>query len=176
MTSSSRVHIGTRWAAALSLLLVLALGPAPVLGAPRVPFTFEHADIAAVIAEVARLTGTTFLFDPARVSGAITVLAPREVTPAEARELLRSALALHGYAMLARPEGVWIVPADDAARADFVVRVVPLTYADAGEVAATLAWIAPPGLRVAPYLPANSVVIAGHAAGVDAMMNAIHRR
>jgi type II secretory pathway component GspD/PulD (secretin) len=108
------------------------------------------------------------------VKGKITVLAPGEVTPAQALELLRSALALHGYAIVNRPEGVWIVPEPEVVR--FVVRVVPLTYADAGEVASTLSWVAPPGVRVVPFFPTNSVVIAGHAAAVEQMMDAIGRR
>jgi hypothetical protein len=40
-----------------------------------------------------------------------------EGTPARALELLRSALALHGYLLVARPEGMWIVPAQEAAGA-----------------------------------------------------------
>lgn len=136
---------------------------------------FENADIQTVIAEVARLTGTTFLFDPARITGTITVLGPDDVTPSAALELLRSALALHGYAILDRPEGMWIVPAPDIARPELVVRVIPLRYADAVDVASTLSWVAPPGVRVAPYRPTNSVVIAGHAAGVEEMLGAIGR-
>lgn len=173
---SLRASLGKLLSAALLLVLPLTIAPAPVLGAPRAEFTFEDADIKIVVAEVARLTGTTFLFDPARVKGAITLLTPGDVTPAKALELLRSALALHGYAIVGRPEGTWIVPAYELARPDFIVRVVPLTYADAGHVASTLSWVAPPGVRIAPYFPTNSVVIAGHAAGVEEMMNAIHQR
>ena len=174
-SSPSRQWVGQWGWAGLGLALVLATGPASVLGAPRDRFMFEDADIKTVIAEVARLTGTTFLFDPARVKGTITVLTSHEVTPSAALELLRSALALHGYAMLDRPEGMWIVPAPDIARPELVVRVIPLSYADAGDVASTLSWVAPPGVRVAPYFPTNSVVIAGPAAGVEELLGAIRR-
>lgn len=161
---------------ALLVVLVLTTESASVLGAPQARFAFENADISIVIEEVTRRTGTTFLFDPARVKGKITVLAAGEVTPAQALELLRSALALHGYAIVNRPEGAWIVPEREAVRPGFVVRVVPLTYADAGEVASTLSWVAPPGVRVVPFFPTNSVVIAGHAAAVEQMMDAIRLR
>ncbi|HXH82817.1 MAG TPA: secretin N-terminal domain-containing protein [Candidatus Tectomicrobia bacterium] len=159
--------------AGLGLVLLLTVVPAPGLGAPRVPCAFENVDITIVIAEVARLTGRTFLYDPARVRGTITALGPRERTPAEALELLRSALALHGYAMVERPEATWIVPAREVPPPEVVVRVVRLTYADAGEVAATLAWVAPPGVRIAPYVPTNSLVIAGPDRGVAAVIDAI---
>jgi type II secretory pathway component GspD/PulD (secretin) len=159
-------------AAAPILVLLLTTHAAPALGAA---FTFDNADIKIVVAEVARLTGTTFLYDPAEVKGTITVVAPGEVKPAHALELLRSALALHGYALVSRPEGMWIVRARDVATSDFIVRVVPLTYADAADVAATLAWVAPRGVRVAPHFPTNSVVIAGDSAAVDQLVKAIHR-
>ena len=155
----------------LSLALVLAAEPASASGGDRVRLAFENADIQAVIAEVARLTGTTFLFDPARVKGKITVLAAGDVSPAQALKLLRSALALHGHVLVARPEGTWIVPAHEVAGPGFVVRVIRLTYADADDVAFTLGWVAPPGVRIVPFHPTNSIVISGHTAGVERMLD-----
>jgi type II secretory pathway component GspD/PulD (secretin) len=171
--SSLRSPRGHAVLASVGLALALTTGHAVALDAPRAPFAFENADITTVIAEVARRTATTFLFDPARVRGPITVVAPGDVTPARALELLQSALALRGYAMITRPEATWIVPADPVGRADFVVQVVRLTYADAVEVASTLAWIAPPGVRIVPHVATNSVVIAGHVSGVNRMIDAI---
>jgi general secretion pathway protein D len=163
--------------AGLCLALLLTTNCyASALDAPPARFAFENADIKTVIAEVARLTGTTFLFDPARVKGTITVLAPGDVTPTQAFALLRSALILHGYAIVTRPEGMWIAPTDAISRPEFVVRVIPLTYADAGDLAFTLSWIAPPGVRVVPHFPTNSLVIAGQTSGVELMIDAIRRR
>jgi general secretion pathway protein D len=157
--------------ASLSLALVLTAGPAPADAGDGARFAFEDADIQTVIAEVGRLTGTTFLFDPARVKGKITVLAAGDVSPARALELLRSGLALHGYVLVARPEGMWIVPAHEVADEGFVVRVIRLTYANADEVAFTLGWVAPPGVRIVPFYPTNSVVISGHAADVEQVLD-----
>jgi general secretion pathway protein D len=164
-----------RWLSAAVLALVLTTHPAAALEAPRAPFAFDNADIKVVVAEVARRTQTTFVYDPAEVKGTITVIAPGEVTPAHAFELLRAALGLHGYTIVSRPEAMWIVRTHDIAASDFVVRVVPLTYADAGDVASTLAWVAPRGVRIAPHFPTNSVVIAGNSAAVEQMVNAIHQ-
>ena len=147
-----------------SLLLGLLAGVAVPAGAaaPR-PFTFENVDIQTVVKEVAALTGMTFVFDPEQVKGTITLLGPAGgVSPAEALELLRAALGLHGYALLSRQTRAWIVPAEQTAAAALVLRVVPLTYAQADEVAYALSWIAPPSVRVVPYPPTNSVLIAGH--------------
>jgi general secretion pathway protein D len=160
-----------------SLLLCLVLAVEPVAALPnQVRLEFVDADIRVVVEEVARITGMTFLFDRSRVKGKITVLAPEAVSPAQALELLRSALALHGYAFIVRPESTWIVPAADVAHAGFVVKVVPLKYANAGEVALTLSRVAPPGVRIVPYRPTNSVLISGRAAAVDQMVDIIQPR
>jgi general secretion pathway protein D len=175
MRSTSRSAYRTLTSAASFLALLLATHPAAALGAPRAPFTFDNVDVKVIVEEVARLTGTTFLYDPAQVKGTITVIAPGEVTSAHALKLLGSALALHGYAIVSRPEGMWIVRAHDITTSDFIVRVVPLIYADAGEVASTLAWVAPRGVRVAPHFASNSVVIAGDSAAVEEIVKAIHQ-
>ena len=177
MKSGPRLfHQLPRFWAGVSLAVALATAPGSAVGGPQSELVFKDADIQTVIEEVGRVTGTTFLFDPARVKGKITVLAVGEATPAHALELLRSALALHGYVLVARPEGMWILPAQEAAGAGVVVRVVQPTYADAEAVALTLAWTAPPGVRIAPFYPTNSIVISGPEAAVDQMVGVIRRR
>ena len=163
----------TRLSRSSTMLVLCLLAAAPVPAAARASFTFENADIQAVIKEFAAHTRIPFLFDPAEVTGRITLLAPAGVSPAEALELLRSALALLGYALLDRAGAMWIVRAEPAAGEAFVVRVVPLTYASADEVAYTLAWIAPPSVRVVPYPPTNSLIIAGHPEPVAELLGVI---
>lgn len=75
---------------------------------------------------------------------------------------MQSALALHGYTLLRKAEGTWVVPAEQAAQAEAAIEVVPLKYARADEVAETLSWIAPPGVRIVPYYPTNSLLISGN--------------
>jgi general secretion pathway protein D len=155
----------------LCLLFVSAAGPA--LADTSGLFTFENADIQTVVKQVAALTGITFLFDPEQVQGKITLLAPKGVSPAAALELLKSALALHGYILLSRAEGMWIVPAERVVDEAFTIKVVPLTYARAGEVAYALSWVAPPSLRIVPYYPTNSLIISGHPAAVEGLIDLI---
>ena len=109
------------------------------------------------------------------MKGKVTVVAPGEVTPARALDLLRSALALHGYVLVARAEGMWIVPAH-AAGEPIIVQVVLLHHATAHEVASTLSWVAPSGVRIAPYRPTNAVVISGPAAAVQQLVDIIRGR
>jgi general secretion pathway protein D len=161
----------------LSTVVFLCLIFVPVAGAAVVDtpglFTFENADLQTVVKQVAALTGITFLFDPDQVKGRITLLAPTNVSAAQALELLRSALALHGYTLLPRTEGMWIVPAEQVVNEAFTIKVVPLTYARAGEVANALSWVAPPSVRIVPYYPTNSLIISGHPAAVEGLIDLI---
>lgn len=168
-------HQLNRFWAGVSLALAFTTVPGSALGVAQSRLAFKDADIQTVIEEVARFTGTTFLFDPARVKGKITVFAGGEATPTQALDLLQSALALHGYVLVARPEGMWIRPAEPTGVLT-VVRVVRLTYVDAEDVAWTLSWAAPPGVRIVPFHPTNSVVISGPEAAVEQMMDIIGRR
>jgi hypothetical protein len=68
---------------------------------------------------------------------------------------------------------MWIVPADRVPSEAFVVKVVPLEHAPAGELAYTISWVAPPSVRVVPYYPTNSLIISGHPAAVDMLVGII---
>ena len=172
---SHLLHQLNRFRACVSLALVFTTAPGSALGVTQGQLAFKDADIQAVIEEVAKLTKTTFLFDPSRVKGKITVLAADPVTPAQALELLRSVLALHGYVLVARPEGTWIVAAQPAT-AHVVVRAVRLSYVDAEDVAWTLSWVAPPGVGIVPFHPTNSVVISGPEDAVERIVDVIRQR
>lgn len=152
--------------------LALAPGAQPAWAAREELFGFEDADLHAVIAQVGRLTGITFLFDPERVTGRITVLPPRTVSADEALALLESALALHGHVLVRRAEGTWIVPAAQLPRERFAIRIVPLTYARAAELAHTLAQVTP-WVRVVPHVPTNSLVISGPAEAVEELVHIV---
>jgi general secretion pathway protein D len=158
------------------LLVALVILPAPADGQQSTrsgALSFENADIQTVIKAVGILAGITFVYDPEQVKGKITLLSPKSVLPAEALELLKSALALHGYSLLSRAEGMWIVPAVRARPEAMTVKVVPLTYARAGEVAYTLSWITPPGVRVVPYYPTNSLILSGPPTAVEELIDII---
>ena len=159
------------WTVLLATLVACAAAPVRATGTE--PFTFEDADVATVVKHVGQLTGITFLFDPQQVKGKITVLAPRSVSPAEALDLLASALALHGYRLVGSPAGTWIVPSERLGAEAVTIKVVTLEYARAGEVAYTLRWVAPAGVRIVAYHPTNSLIISGPPAAVDKLIGII---
>jgi general secretion pathway protein D len=148
-------------------------GAGPASATPSGAISFENADIQTVVKQVAALTGITFLFDPEQVRGKITLLSPKGVSPTEALDLLKSALALRGYTLLRRAEATWIVPAARVPSEAFTVKVVSLDYARAGELAHTLSWVAPPWVRVVPHYPTNSLIISGHPVAVEMLVDII---
>ena len=174
MKSQLRVFIvATMLWPGILLCLFLMRPPGPALATSSGVFTFENVDIGTVAKQIGQLTGTPFLFDPEQVSGRITLLAPKPVSPAEALELLKSALALHGYTLVRRAEGTWIVPAGRMAHEAVRIQVVPLNYARADELAYTLSMVAPPWVRIVPYYATNSLIISGHPAAVEELVDVI---
>jgi general secretion pathway protein D len=159
------------WTILLGVLVVCPPGRVGAIAAE--PFGFENAEISTVVKHVGGLTGLTFLFDPEQIKGRITVLSPKSVSPAEALALLQSALALHGYRLVSSTGGMWIIPAERLAPEAVTVKVVTLEHALAREVAYTLWWVAPPGVRIAPYYPTNSLIISGPPAAVEKLIDII---
>jgi general secretion pathway protein D len=159
------------WTVLLGVLVVCPPGAARATSAE--PLRFENAELSTVVKHIGGLTGLTFLFDPDQVKGRITVLSPKSASPAEALDLLKSALALHGYRLVSSAGGMWIVPAQRFAPEAVTVKLVTLEHALAGEVAYTLWWIAPPGVRIVPYYPTNSLIISGPPAAVQKLIDII---
>jgi type II secretory pathway component GspD/PulD (secretin) len=54
-----------------------------------------------------------------------------------------------------------------------IIKVVPLTYARASELAYTLSLVAPPRVRIVPYNPTNSLVISGPPEAVEQLIDII---
>ena len=163
-----------RFAKSRLLFFCLVLSLTPAWAANEIAFTFDNADIQTVIKKVGEFTGTTFLFDPSKVHGKITILSSQKVSAEGALQLLESALALHGYTLLRKEEGIWVMPQSQVTEAARVIEVVPLQYAKAEEVADTLAWIAPPGVRIVPYVPTNSLIISGGAETVKQLIDTLN--
>lgn len=54
-----------------------------------------------------------------------------------------------------------------------VIKVIPLTYARADELAYTLSLVAPGPVRIVPYYPTNSVIISGPRTVVEQLSDII---
>ena len=132
------------------------------------------------------MIGVNFVVDP-RVDGVVSVQTTQPVNKADALELFQAALAPIG-AVLVQSRGIYrIVPADQAATgvvstgqapsAGTVggngIRVVPLKFVSATEVARVLEPMVPKGAIVQADDARNILALKGSPAEIDSMLNSI---
>ena len=141
-----------------------------LVAANQFSFTFEDEEIGAVLKRTSELTGISYIFDPQKVHGKITILASGKVSPERALKLLESALAMRGYVVQQQGEIAWVTVAP---RVGETLKVVPLDYANAIDVALTLHPIVPQSVRIAPYTPTNSLILWGNKKAVEDLIRLI---
>ncbi len=139
------------------LLAAAACGVAGVGVVPAAPaiaqpadnsLSLSEVDIRAFIEDVANVTGRTFIIDP-RVTGKVTIVSTRQLSPNELFQVFQSTLRVHGF--VAAPAGAntyRIVPDEVAARepsmgggseADrYVTQVFSLKHAESESVATAI--------------------------------------
>lgn len=174
-------------AAALAVSLA---APAPLLApaaalaqsAGRQVLNVQGADIRAFIQDIARLTGRTFIVDPA-VTGTVTVSSERPLTRAEIYEVFLSTLRANGLVVIPTASGAYrIAPAQNAAQAPstsgserFVTEVFTLRHIDAASAAETIRPLVGPSGQVLANPAGNTVVVADFADNVARVRGLIRR-
>jgi general secretion pathway protein D len=133
---------------------------------------FREAEIGAIVAAVAQVTGQRFIHD-SELRGRVTIILEDEISPDEALEVLNAALLLIGYATIPAPDGAWkILPIEAAKGAApwlhgpessdaerLVTTFVRLEAANPDEIARILGGESRASI-VLPYPRTNSLIIA----------------
>ena len=146
-------------------------------------FDYPNADIADVIKAISELTGKNFIVDPG-VRGKITIIAPSQITVAEAYKAFLSALAINGMTVVPGDGFVKIKTARNAQRdsietfsgayyptADLMItRIVKLRYISADEVNKNLRILASTNGEIISYPPTNSLIISDFGSNIDRIM------
>ena len=148
----------------------LAAAPAMAQAATRQTLNVQGADIRAFIQDVARMTGRTFIVDPA-VSGTVTVTSERALSRSELFEVFLSTLRANGLVVTQTPSGAYrISPAQNAAQGPatvgaerFSTEVFQLRNIDAASAAETIRPLVGAQGQVLANPGANSVVVADFA-------------
>ena len=95
---STRPH--TKFATLLTVLLGLALAWSVAAGeAQSWKINLKNADIQEFVAQIAAITGRTFVVDP-RVKGKVTVISNASLDVDGIYELFLSVLRVHGFAAI----------------------------------------------------------------------------
>ena len=76
-------------------------------------FDYPNAEISDIVKVMSQLTGLNFIVDP-KVSGKVSIIAPSEITVAEAFQAFLSALAIRGFTIV-RSGAFWKVVSTDSA-------------------------------------------------------------
>ncbi|WP_420479279.1 type II secretion system secretin GspD [Brevundimonas sp. FT23028] len=148
----------------------LAVAPALAQANARQTLNVQGADIRAFIQDVARMTGRTFIVDPA-VTGTVTVTSERALSRSELFEVFLSTLRANGLVVTQTGSGAYrISPAQGAAqgpatvgRERFSTEVFQLRNIDAASAAETIRPLVGAQGQVLANPGANSVVVADFA-------------
>lgn len=163
------------------LPLVLALA-APGVFAGQAMLNAKDADIRALIEQVSKVTGKTFVLDP-RVQGQrITVISQHMMDEREVYDTFLSVLRVHGLAAV-ESNGVVKVVQDQIARTEavpvykdgraqvygdeLITRVIKLQHVDAQQVNPVLRQLVAQQGHMAPYARTNVLVVHDTASNIE---------
>ena len=170
------------------ILLALALTCTQLTAAP-ITLNLKDADINALVASVAEITGKNFVVDP-RVQGTVSVISSRPMDEREIYEVFLSILTVHGFAAIPDRNIIKIVPIDGAKQESIptmdtqlpaggsdqmVTRVIQVNNVAASQVVPILRPLIPPQGHLAAYGPTNVLIVSDKAANVDRIANIIRR-
>lgn len=143
-------------------------------------FDYPNAEIAEVVKAISKLTGKNFILD-ANVRGRITIIAPTEITVAEAYKAFLSALAMNSFTVV--PSGRFLkIRQSRAARQDsiqtytgsyfpdtdqIITRIVRLKFIKAPEVHKNLRALISKDGDISPYAPTNSLIISDYGSNIE---------
>lgn len=149
-------------------------------------FDFPNADIADVIKAISELTGKNFIVDPS-VSGKITIMAPTQITVAEAYKVFLSALAIRGFAVVPSGKFLKILPVRDAQRDNIdiysgaytpdsdqmITRIIHLRYVPASEMNKFASKLVSKNGNIDIYEPTNSLIVSDQASSVQRILKIV---
>lgn len=147
----------------------------------------KNAEIGEFVAQVAAITGKTFVIDP-RVKGKVTVISSESLDRNGIYELFLSVLRVHGFAAI-ETEGVVRIqqqtlakqsssPLDNAAKISgeqLVTRVIPAQNVDSAELVKILRPMIPQYGHIAAIAQPNVVIVSDHAENILRLMRLIEQ-
>ncbi|MCB0392552.1 MAG: type II secretion system protein GspD, partial [Bdellovibrionales bacterium] len=147
-------------------------------------FDYPNADISEIVKAISKLTGKNFILD-SNVRGKITIIAPSQITVAEAYRAFLSALAMNGLTIV--PSGNFLkIRQARAAQRDsletytgeyfpntdqIITRIIKLKYISAEEVYKNLRILNSKDGESHAYGPTNSLIITDYGSHIERVVN-----
>lgn len=152
---------------------------------------FEGVDIRTVVKTVGDITGINFVIDDG-VHGTATVMSPTMIRLGRVYDVLESILEVHGFAAIPAGDIVKVVPKAEAAKRNLWVRVgsdptqipvndsvvtqiMPLNYADCGEVSQIIQPLLATDSQMDVYPKTNSIIITDTSSNIHHIARVIQK-
>ncbi len=150
-------------------------------------FDYPNAEITDIVKAISQLTGKNFIIDPG-VRGKISIIAPTQISVAEAYKAFLSALAINGFTVVPSGKFLKVKSARNAQRdsietysgqyypnADLMItRIIHLKHISAEEVNKRLRILPSKDGEMTPYEPTNSLIISDYGANIERIMKIIN--
>lgn len=154
----------------------------------QISLDFKDVELTDLIQTISELTGKNFLYDDT-VKGKVTIISPQPMSLDQAYQLFLTVLGSKGFAVAPAGRALKIVSLRDAKEntlpvygeqrraphgEEFITRLVPLKYVDAGELATSvLTPLIPKTSSITAYAPSNTLVITDTAANIARLVKII---
>ncbi len=174
----------------ISFVYLLFVVPLASAGDGVVTFNFQDVEIQSVIKSVSKLTGKTFLVDPA-VKGKVTLISSEGLAEDEIYGVFLSVLQVHDYAAIESGSVVKIIPqvrakqdmvnayVDEEAPTKpgdrFITRLYKLKHVPANRLVPILRPLIAPKSYLAAHEGSNMLIISDRAANVERLIKIIKR-
>lgn len=144
-------------------------------------FDYPNADISEIVKAISKLTGKNFILERG-VQGKISIIAPSQITVAEAYQAFLTALAMNGFTVVPSGNFLKVRPLKAAAQDSIetyagayfpitdqlITRIIRLNHINAEEVQRTLQGLVDPGRGdIKPYAPTNSLIITDFGSNIE---------
>ena len=144
-------------------------------------FDYQNADITDIIKAMGELTGKNFIIDP-KVRGKITIIAPSQITVAEAYRAFLSALAINGFTIV--PSGKFLKVRQSRSDANrdsintysgdyfpnsdqLITYIMQLKHISAAKVRKDIRILNSKDGEVSVYEPTNALIITDYGSNVE---------
>jgi general secretion pathway protein D len=151
-------------------------------------FDYPNADIAEVVKAISKLTGKNFILEKG-LTGKISIIAPSQITVAEAYKAFLTALAMNNYTVVPSGSFLKIRSLSTAAKESIdtyagsyfpnadqlITRIIKLKYISAEEVQKTLRAIVNQNGDITPYIPTNSLIVTDMGSNIERISTIINQ-
>ncbi len=153
-----------------------------------IKLNFQDADISALVALVAKVTGRNFIVDP-RVKGKVTLVSGSSVPVDTLYDIFLSVLATYNFAALPSGGFTKIIPANLVKQnptptitegelpfnEQEITYIVTLEHASVNEILPILRPLLPPTAHIAPHAGSNTLILTDRANNVRRIVSLIER-